>query len=148
MHDHVLVATDGSELADKAAAYAFSLARKLGARTTAIVVTESWSVLEMAQKAQLGEKHPVESYEDVMAKSAEKILARVSGLAAEAGVACEVVHVKDQPPAEAIVATSAQRGCDLIVMASHGRRGLNKLLIGSQTARVLALTTTPVLVYR
>ncbi|MDB5569259.1 MAG: universal stress protein [Hyphomicrobiales bacterium] len=148
MHDHMLIAVDGSELADKAAVYAFSLARKLGARVTAVVVTEAWSVLEMAQKAQLGQKHPIESYEDVMAKSAQHVLDRVTGYAAEAGVPCTGVHVRDESPAEAIVAAADERGCDLIVMASHGRRGLNRLLLGSQTARVLALTKTPVLVYR
>jgi nucleotide-binding universal stress UspA family protein len=111
-------------------------------------VSEPWSVLEMTHKAEGGEKHPVETYEAVMADSAAKILARVCAKAQEAGVPCTPLHVKDQAPAEAIVETAQTRGCDLIVMASHGRRGLNKLLLGSQTARVLALTTTPVLVYR
>jgi nucleotide-binding universal stress UspA family protein len=59
-----------------------------------------------------------------------------------------MVHARDLKPAEAIVETATARGCDLIVMGSHGRRGVNRMLLGSETARVLALTTIPVLVYR
>ena len=148
MHKHILIATDGSELADKAVTHGLELARAIGARVSAVVVTEQWSSIEMAHEAEAGAQHPVEVYNEMMAREARRVLDAVARRASEAGVPCEAIHVKDSRPAEAIVETAERQGCDLIVMASHGRRGFNKLLLGSQTAKVLALTSTPVLVYR
>jgi nucleotide-binding universal stress UspA family protein len=148
MHQHILIATDGSSLAERAVSHGLDLARKLGARVTIVTATEPWSVLQMAHAAENGAAHPVETYEAAADKLARDVLERATHRAAQAEVACEVVHARGRHPAEAIVETAEERGCDLIVMASHGRTGLNKLLLGSQTARVLALTTTAVLVYR
>jgi nucleotide-binding universal stress UspA family protein len=90
---------------------------------------------------------PIEDYEKAAAENAARILSAFGAAAQAAGVDCETVHINDFP-AEGIVETAQVRGCDLIVMASHGRRGLSKLLLGSQATRVLALSPVPVLVCR
>jgi len=73
---------------------------------------------------------------------------RAADLAKKVDVACATVHVKEQYPAEGIIAAAKEKGCDLIVMASHGRRGLAKLLLGSEATKVLALSSVPVLICR
>jgi nucleotide-binding universal stress UspA family protein len=91
---------------------------------------------------------PIDDYEKAAAKKATRILASAASAAKDAGVACETVHVSDFS-AEGIIATTKDKGSDLIVMASHGRRrGLSKLLLGSQATRVLALSTVLVLICR
>lgn len=148
MHDHLLIATDGSDVSNRAIESGLALARRLGSRVSIVTVTEEWSVLEMAHKARAGAQHPIEDYEAIARTHAREILRDADERAKAAEVECATLHVVGRHPAEAIVETAVERGCDTIVMASHGRRGLDKLLIGSQTARVLALTTLPVLVYR
>jgi nucleotide-binding universal stress UspA family protein len=143
MYSHILIATDGSELAGKAVAAGLALARELKSKVTAVTATEPWSA--MASEPAL--VFPIEEYEKAAAEGARQILASVAAAAAEAGVPCETIHVQDFP-AEAIVETAKAKGCDLIVMASHGRRGLSKLILGSQATRVLTLSTVPVLVCR
>jgi len=91
---------------------------------------------------------PIDAYEEAVSADAARILAGVSAEAVKVGVACEALHVRDQFPAEGIVAAAKAQGCELIVMASHGRRGLSKLLLGSQATRVLALSEVPVLICR
>jgi nucleotide-binding universal stress UspA family protein len=115
MYKHILIATDGSELAGRAVEPALML--------------------------------PIDEYERAAKENADRILSAVSSAADEAGVECETVHVNDFP-AEGIIETAKAKGCDLIVMASHGRRGLSKLLLGSQASRVLTLSEVPVLVCR
>lgn len=144
MYKHILIATDGSELAGKAVTVGLELAKSLNARTTAVNVTEPWSATVTGDPVLM---YPTIDYDKAAAESALHILSTVSGAANKAGVACETLHVSGFP-AECIVETAQAKGCDLIVMASHGRRGLSKLLLGSQTARVLALATMPVLVCR
>ncbi len=90
----------------------------------------------------------IERYETSAAESAAKILASVSEAAEEFGVTCDTIHVKDQAPAEGIVAVAAERECDLIVMASHGRRGITRILLGSQAQKVVTQSPVSVLVYR
>lgn len=148
MLTHMLIATDGSELADKAVDEGLALAAKTGARVTALTVTESWSVLEMTDRARAGSPNPINEFEKIAERRANEILGRVLEKARTLQVACEIVHRPESTPAEAIVDEANRRNCDMIVMASHGRRGIDRLLVGSQTLRVLALTTRPVLVYR
>jgi nucleotide-binding universal stress UspA family protein len=80
--------------------------------------------------------------------SAKKILGPVRDAAGKMGVPCETIHAKEQYPVDGIIETARARGCDLIVMASHGRRGVAKLLMGSQAAKVMAYSPIPVLVCR
>jgi nucleotide-binding universal stress UspA family protein len=143
MYGHILIATDGSELAQKAVAAGLGLARELKAKVTVVTATEPWS----AMATRPGLVFPVEEYEKAAAENAARILAGVAATAAEAGVPCETQHVQEFP-AEGIVETAKAKGCDLIVMASHGRRGLSRLLLGSQATRVLTLSPVPVLVCR
>lgn len=147
MHKHMLIATDGSELATKAVTHGLGLAKQLGARVTIVTGTQLWSVIEMTRHAR-DTRNPIEVYEEMATKHAGKVLSAAATMAAGQGVACETVHMQDSKPAEAIVETAETRGCDLIVMASHSRQGVSRLLLGSETARVLALTAIPVLVYR
>ncbi|MER9641087.1 universal stress protein [Mesorhizobium sp. M0239] len=88
------------------------------------------------------------AYKEEAGRYAKEVLAKCKASADAVGVAAEVVHVEDKRPAEAILELSQALRCDLIVMASHGRRGLGKLLLGSQTAEVLSYTEIAVLVVR
>jgi nucleotide-binding universal stress UspA family protein len=145
MFEHILIATDGSALAGKAVAAGFELARQLGAQVTVVTVTEPWTAV-VAGEGAFG--FPVDEYERSTNESATQILSGVSRLARKADVRCTTVHAKDQNPAEGILETAKKSDCHLIVMASHGRRGLERLLLGSQAVKVLTHSTVPVLICR
>jgi nucleotide-binding universal stress UspA family protein len=145
MYKHILIATDGSELAGKAVADGLALAKALGASVTAVTVTD---ILPTGPYSPIPFPATVERYEAAAAEGAAKILATVADAAAQLGVVCRTVHVKDRAPAEGILTTLAAEGCDLVVMASHGRRGVSRLLLGSQAQKVVALSPVSVLVCR
>lgn len=145
MFKHVLIATDGSELAQKAVMQGLALAKALDARVTAVTVTD---IYPTGPYAPIPLPSMIEHYEAASALSATNILASVSDVASKLGVSCATMHVKDQAPAEGILDAARQHGCDLIVVASHGRRGMARLLLGSQAQKVVALSTLPVLVCR
>ncbi|KWR91976.1 universal stress protein [Cupriavidus sp. IDO] len=145
MFKHILVPTDGSVLSDAAVRMAVTLAKAFEARITGLhvipefhVFTHRVDMLEDSQEryAQLAEMH------------AERYLAVVAQAAQEAAVACETISVTHDHPYEAIIRTGEERNCDLIVMASHGRAGLQGLLIGSETQKVLTHCRIPVFVFR
>ncbi len=138
MYKHILIASDGSELAGRAVEQGLTLAKTLGSKVTAVTVTEPWTA---AVSGEWAVAFPVEEYEKAAAANAQKILAeRDARRRARIGIACETVHIKDQFAAEGIVEEAKARGCDLIVMGSHGRRGLAKFVLGSQAiARLNAL---------
>ena len=145
MYKYILIATDGSELAQRAVTRGLTLAKALGAKVIAITVTDmfptgSYSSIPMPSM--------IERYEEAAAESAANILSSVSDEATKLGVACATVHVKEQTPAEGILATAREKGCDLIVMDSHGRRGIARLLLGSQAQKVVTLSPMTVLIYR
>ncbi|HWE20017.1 MAG TPA: universal stress protein [Hyphomicrobiaceae bacterium] len=142
MYQHILIATDGSRLAGKAVATGLALAAALRARVTAVTAEEPLEALMVAEPSQ---RSPVGEFERVAAESARRILAEVHERAQEQGIDCATVQVSDFP-APAILATAKARGCDLIVMSSHGRRGFDRLLLGSQARRVLTHSPIPVLV--
>jgi nucleotide-binding universal stress UspA family protein len=145
MYKHILLATDGSDLAKKGVDQGLALAKALGAKVTAVTVTEPLSAMLVGEAAIA---LPLDDFDKAASANATQILAGVSAAAGKAGVACDALHVKDQYPAEGIVEAAKAGGCDLIVMASHGRRGISKLLLGSQATRVLTLSEVPVLVCR
>lgn len=145
MYAHILIATDGSELAEKAVEQGLTLAKTVGAKATAVTVTEPWTA---AVSGEWAVAFPVEEYEKAAAANAQKVLAHVTETAQRVGVTCETVHVKDQFAAEGIVDEAEKRGCDLIVMASHGRRGFAKFVLGSQANRVLTHSHVPMLICR
>lgn len=148
MYQHILIATDGSELAGKAVNYGMALAKRLDIPVTAVTVTEPWSVLELGRKARQGNHNPIAQFEDMATAAATSILDKVKQIANSKGVACDVVHIQDQHPAEGIIAAAKDKGCDLIVMASHGRRGLDRVLLGSQANEVLTHSKVPALIVR
>ena len=137
MYKHILIATDGSELGAKTVDQGLDLAKQLGAKVTAITVTEPWTA---AAYGTIPTPTLIKVYDKAAADNAARILASVSDVAKR--------HVKDHFPADGIIATAKARGCDLIVMASHGRRGLARVLLGSETTKVLTLSPIPVLVCR
>jgi nucleotide-binding universal stress UspA family protein len=145
MYRHLLLATDGSELAQKAVEQGLGLAKVLQARVTVVTVTDPIPAM-VSGDASIA--FPVLDYQRAAEANAARILDGASAAAKAAGVACEVVRVKDQYPAQGILDTAKAKGADLIVMASHGRRGLSKLLLGSQATEVVSQSSVPVLVYR
>lgn len=145
MYKHILIATDGSELAGKAVAHGLDLAKTTGAQVTCVTVSEPlWS----AMPTEVAIAFPYNDYERAVAACAAGVLSAVAEEAAKRGVSCTVKHVQNQLPADCIVAIAKENGCDLIVMASHGRRGLLKLMLGSQAMKVVTMSTIPVLIYR
>jgi nucleotide-binding universal stress UspA family protein len=148
MYQHILVATDGSALATKALEHGVNLAKRKKAKVTVVTVTELWSALDIAHEVRQGQADPIGHYERLAAAGARRILDSALQHCKAHGVACDPIHVNDQHPAEGIIATAKDRGCDLIVMASHGRRGVPRLLLGSQTHEVLTHCEVPVLVVR
>jgi nucleotide-binding universal stress UspA family protein len=148
MYKHILIATDGSELANHALAHGLALAKEVKARVTLVTVTQLWSAFDMAHKAREGNRDPLNEFEKIAVASAKAILDAAAQKAKIAGVACELIHVPDQHPAEGIIATAEKNGCDLIVMASHGRRAVGRLLLGSQAVEVLSHSKVPALIVR
>jgi nucleotide-binding universal stress UspA family protein len=147
MYKHILVPTDGSKLSLKAARVAAGLAAKLGARITALYVIEPYRPPIYSEGAIAYQPYySPEDYERGMRKVAERATGRVA--AASGRVRCDGMSVVDPDPWQAIVKAARTKRCDLIVMASHGRRGLAGLLLGSETQKVLTHSKVPVLVCR
>jgi nucleotide-binding universal stress UspA family protein len=148
MFKHILLPTDGSALSTRAVRRGLRLAASLKARVTALyVVPEFRMMADEGYVSPLGAelKARVERESRAYAK---KVLERVRKLAAASRVPCQAIAVAGDAPHRQIVATAGKRKCHLIVMASHGRSGLASLLLGSETARVLAHSKIPVMVVR
>jgi len=140
MYRHILIATDGSALAEHGVAHGLALASSLGAKVSAIFVVEPLS------EATGRFLEAVARYAELRKEQATSVLDRVANAAKEAGVSCEAIQVENEQPHQGIIAAAEDKGCDLIVMSSHGRSGLSMLLIGSVTNKVLTNAKTPVLV--
>ena len=145
MFQNILVPTDGSDLAAKAVEQGILFAKEIGAKITAMTVTEPFHLLSAAP-SQL-EYTPIE-YKKHAEVHAEKVLRIASDAAKAAGVPCEMLHVEHEHVYQAIIDAASARKCDLIVMASHGRRGISAVVLGSETVKVLTHSKIPVLVYR
>lgn len=148
MYKRILVATDGSELANRAVTHGIALAKVHKAPLTAVTVTDIWSPFEMAHDFEQRKKDPIGSYEALAAADAKRVLDKVGERAKAEGVDCTLVHVADKRPADGIIEAAKTAGADLIVMASHGRRGINRLLLGSQANEVVSTSKVPVLIVR
>ncbi|MEQ1941770.1 universal stress protein [Mesorhizobium sp. VNQ89] len=149
MYKHILISTDGSELAQKGVDHGLSLAKSLGAKVTIVTVTEPFPFSATAAGAGwVPGPDDIASYQEGQKEFADRTLAKVKEAAQVLGVEAATVHVADARPAEAILDVAKTEACSLIVMASHGRRGLGRLLLGSQTSEVLAHSSVPVLVVR
>ena len=147
MYKHILIPTDGSPASLRAAKARVELARATGARVTAFFAAPAPTPVVYDGLLPVAYMPP-EQHAEVIARAASKFLGVIADLAKGAGVPCESVHVTSDFPAEAIIACARQRKCDLIFMASHGRRGLSGLLLGSETQKVLTHSKIPVVVYR
>ena len=147
MYKHILVPTDGSELSDKALDHALGLARALNARLTVFYASPEYPTPIVAEGLVL-EPISLAEYESRANEQAQRILERTRARAEALGIACDVVHRIASVPWEAILDTAREVGADAITMASHGRRGLAALLLGSETQRVLIHTELPVIVVR
>jgi nucleotide-binding universal stress UspA family protein len=145
MYTNILLPTDGSELAGKALQHGIDLAKRIGAKTTALTVMPPFHAF--TADTQMLEDTPSQ-YQARMHEHAEKALGAVAQAAQAVGVPCEVVQLEHEHPYQAIIDTAATKGCDLVVMASHGRRGIRAIVLGSQTVKVLTHSKIPVLVYR
>lgn len=147
MFKHILLPTDGSALSRRAAAAGVELARTVGARITALFVAPAPTPLVYEHFLPVAYMTP-EEHETLIQEAAARYLGSIEKVAAAAGVPFEGVQVTSEYPADAIVQTAAKHKCDLIVMASHGHKGMKGLLLGSETAKVLAHAKVPVMVHR
>ena len=145
MHRHILIPTDGSELSQNAIDYGMLLAKSVNAKVT--VLTVSMPFHTFAVEPGMVTDTP-EHYGKRMSILATKYLNVAKEAAFAAGVSCETMHVEHDQPYLAIIETAARKSCDLIVMASHGRRGISAIVLGSEAVKVLTHSTIPVLVVR
>jgi nucleotide-binding universal stress UspA family protein len=149
MYKHILIATDGSELSGKGLEAGLSLAKASGAKVTILTASEPFPVYDLGSKMGLfQDPKALESYTANCKAVADRILSDAADAARAAGIDCETLHVENSAPADAIVETAKFRGCDLIVLTSHGRRGLDRFILGSQASRVIQSAGTSVLVVR
>ena len=144
MYKHILLPTDGSELSKAAMKHGIDLAKAIGARATALVVSTPLKSLVVDPSILSG---ALDQYKLLVAEQTAKYLDNVRNNALESGVDCATLCIEHDKPYEAIVDTAKKEGCDLIVMASHGLRGVSAIL-GSETLKVLTHTSVPILVYR
>ncbi|MGI9426046.1 MAG: universal stress protein [Hyphomicrobiaceae bacterium] len=145
MYKNILVATDGSEIAHKAEQHAIDLAKAHSAKLTAVTVSEPYEAVAFTETMAVLNR---DDYSKQCAKHAEKILANVVEGAAATGVVCETVHQDSHWPYAGIIEAAEKANADLIVLGSHGRRGLEGLLLGSQAMKLLTHTSIPTLVIR
>ncbi len=148
MYANILLSTDGSEVARKGIKHGIALAKALNAKVTIITVTEPFPIDQLGRHAGgwIPPQEARDSFEAARKENAEEVLDEVRSMTEQIGISAELLHVQNAHPATAIVETAKSRGCDLIVMSSHGRRGISKLFLGSQTSEVLADGSVPVLV--
>ncbi len=144
MYQRILVPTDGSDITQKAIATAIGLAKSLGAQLYTISVKEPFPYSAISEM----QPTPPQEFFDAQERIAATRLKGVQDAAAAAGIGCQAHSVEALHPWEAIIDHAKRENCDLLVMASHGRRGVASLLLGSETQKVLTHTTVPVLVVR
>jgi nucleotide-binding universal stress UspA family protein len=148
MYANILLSTDGSDVAKKGVEHGIALAKALTAKVTVVAVTEPLPVYYGNGHASgwIPAPEEFERYDAASKERADKVLDEARAMAEQIGISVELLHVPNAHPATTIIETAKARGCDLIVMGSHGRRGLSKLFLGSQTSEVLADGSVPVLV--
>jgi nucleotide-binding universal stress UspA family protein len=146
MYRHILIPTDGSELAEHALTAGLSLAKSVGAKVSVIVVEEPFNWFSVSETKARQMPDEFAKHAEQIKMHATSVLNRAANAAKQAGVSCDTIQVEDVQPYQAIITAARDKGCDLIVMASHGRSGLSAVVLGSVTNKVLTHTKTPVLV--
>ena len=147
MYRHILIPTDGSDLARKAIASAVALAKDMGAKVTGLYAVPEY-IPPVDAMVPVYQFPSPDEYQRQAAIEAELVLKDVGDACATAGVPCDLVHGIDSHPYRLILAEAKARSCDLICMSSHGRRGIVAMLLGSETQKVLTHGELPVLVIR
>jgi len=147
MFKSILVATDGTTQSNQAVKTAATLATDMGATLIVFHASRTYKSFYYPDGVALAWP-PEDQYLEKSSAGADKVLTTASALAKKVGVTAKTAHSYSDSPAEAIIAAARKFKADLIVMASHGRKGLDKLLLGSETQKVLARTKLPVLVVR
>jgi nucleotide-binding universal stress UspA family protein len=145
MYKHILLPTDGSDLSVKAIGHAVTLAKSVNAKVTGMTVTIPFHIFALDPETVTD---TAETYKKRTNASAAKYLKQIKDAADAAGISCATVQVEHEHPYRAIIDAAKANACDLIAMASHGRRGLSAVVLGSETLKVLTHSTTPVLVFR
>ncbi len=145
MYKHILITTDGSELAEKGIDHGLALAKAVGAKVSIVTVTVPLTGFALEGVVYSG---AIDNYDAAMQQETHKLSASCIAKAKQLGVSTDFISETSEVPAQAILETAEKLGCDLIVMSSHGRHGLNRLILGSQTAKVIAEADRPVLVVR
>lgn len=146
-YHHLLVPTDGSELSARAVSQAAVLARAVGARLTLFHVQTAFPI-SLVGVGELVDPATVDALIEAAREHSQTVLREAQEIAAQQGVTAATLCEENPVPHQAIVAAAERLGCDLVVMASHGRRGLQGALLGSETQRVLSRCSQPVLVVR
>jgi nucleotide-binding universal stress UspA family protein len=144
----VLIATDGSELADKGMEQGLELAARIGARVTFVVASGIASGLNLPNIPAVRLLSNIHDVARPTGEAAEALLGRCSAIALSKNVAAETVHARNRVASDAILDVADERRCDLIVMASHGHRGIQRLMLGSEAYNVVGRSKVPVLVVR
>ena len=147
MYKNILIPTDGSKLSASAIKAGVKLAKAIGASVTGVFVAPTATPLIFEGIIPVGYMPPDE-HADMIRKATAHHLATIEKAAQEVGVPCESVSVTGDFPADEILQLAEKKKCDLIFMASHGRKGFSALLLGSETQKVLAHSKIPVLVHR
>lgn len=149
MYKHILITTDGSELALQGVDHGLALAAAIGAKVTILTATPPFPVIAgVMGDANYASAEMMQDYDRSQQEIAAQLLAEMVTRAAAQQLVPETIHVPSSGPADAIIRTAKERGCDLICMASHGRRGLKRMLLGSQAAEVVSHSPVPVLIIR
>lgn len=146
MFKHILLPTDGSGLSEIAVENGVRFAEAIGAQVTGLYVVVEREPESFENYAPVEVKAPAP--DEVAQQEADKYLGAIAARARAAGVACETLVLRSTSAHRAIIQAATERGCDLIIMASHGRKGITGELVGSETARVITNCRIPVLVYR
>lgn len=147
MFKHIFVPTDGSPLSQQAVIRAISFAKEAGAHITFFCAEQVFPAIYFGMGAIFASDMP-NKFQKILNKTVQKILDSAEKLALEAGVECTKLTLTSDSPYEAIIEAANRNACDLIFMASHGRRGVNGFLLGSETYKVLTHSKIPVLVHR
>ena len=147
MYKSILVATDGSKLSSKAVTHAIGLAAATGARLAAFYGSPGYP-MPIAAEGVMYEPISRKQYAEASEREAKKVLDKVARKAGEAGVECKSLHAIVDTPWQGILDAARKARADVLVMASHGRRGVAAVLLGSETQKVLTHSKIPVIVVR
>jgi len=149
MYKHILIPTDGSDVAAGGVEHGLALAKVHGCKVTAVTVTEPFGgQFGFASDLWSPSDEELSEFEAEKREQAESILGPIQDRAEAAGVPIETVHIPQRLVARAIVELAEKIGCDAIVMASHGRTGINRAMLGSQAAEIAASAHVPVIIAR